>query len=344
MNHSILTQMDKFRTQNELAEFVTHEINISLNTESSLLFLYDTEANLLRLSAGTSQIEGIAEAKDNAGYTLPVDESTLPGWCALHNEALFFNKPEEIAGLGIPGYEASSAAVVSIRRYGKCIGVITAMNRPEGFTDETISELEKTAQELPPALSYIKMREDLDELEMRLSEMVTRITDGYTDEGNGHVNRVASLCSELSEIMDIPGNIRRKLWKGAIYHDVGKIQLQGRAPWEITRFHPTEGASYLKSVRVLKDIAPLVETSHERYDGTGFPSGLAGEQAPIEAWILALAEDLEEFSSKNRSDFFEDMILNFFRNHADSHHPLVIEALTVLVKSGTAEYILRGWK
>lgn len=338
--------MDKYRTTADLAQSVTDEINNSLKTESSLFFLYDAEMNLLQLMAGTPQMPVNPDADDNDEFTFPVDEFSFPGWCALHNEALFSNNPKdetEITAI-FCRYEAGNAAAVPVRRYGKCIGVILATDKPDGFTDDIVSEMQKSADELPLVLSYIKMREDLEDLEMHFSDLITRGADNCSVEGNGHVHRVAALCSELSAIMDIPENIRKKLWKGAIYHDVGKILLQGRAPWEITRFHPKEGASYLRSIRVLNDIAYLVETSHERYDGSGFPSGLAGDMVPIEAWILALAEDLEEFGRWHKSGFFEEMLRQYLLDRAESNHPIVVEALGVLVESGSLEKILRGWK
>ena len=343
MNNSFTEDMDKYRTIADLAQSVTQEINNSLKTQTSLFFLYDSEMNLLHLMAGSPQMP-VNPDKDD--FTFPADEFSFPGWCALHNEALFSDNPKDEAEITsvFCRYEADNAAVVPVRKYGKCIGVILALDRPGGFSGETILEMQKTADELYPALSYIKTREDLDDLEMHFSDMVIRGVESCTVEGSGHVHRVAALCSELSAIMDIPENVRRNLWKGAIFHDVGKILLQGRAPWEIERFHPKEGGSYLRSVRILKEIATLVETSHERYDGSGFPSGLAGDMVPIEAWILALAEDLEEFSQNNKTGFFEDMLRQFFLNHAESHNPLVVEALGVLINSGTTEKILRGWK
>ncbi len=275
-----------------------------------------------------------------------VDSFSFPGWCALHNEALFSNNPKDEAEITaiFCRREADNAAVVPVREYGKCIGVILMMDKPGGFTNEGLEEIQQIADELHPVLSYINMREELEDLEVHFADMISRMVDSCTIEGSGHTHRVAALCSELSAIMDIPERTRRKLWKGAIFHDVGKILLQGRQPWEITRFHSREGASYLRSIRVLMDVAHIVETSHERFDGSGFPSGLAGDVVPIEAWILAFAEDLEEFSHNNKTGFFEDMLRQFFVNNCESHHPSVVEALSVLANTDSLENILRGWK
>lgn len=353
MNNFFSWDMDKYRTIADLAQSVTDRIINLFKAEASLFFLADAETDRLRLIAGSPPLPFKPGDRDLSGtsgnnddFTVSIDEFSFPGWCALHNEALFSNNPKDetdITGI-FCRFKAGNAGAVPIRRYGKCIGVILAMDKQEGFTDDDLAEMQKIADELPPVLSYVAMREDLEDLETHFSDMVTRGVDNCTVEGSGHVHRVAALCSELSAIMDIPENIRRKLWKAAIYHDVGKILLQGRAPWEIERFHPGEGASYLRGIRVLKDIACIVETSHERYDGSGFPSGLAGDVVPIEAWILALAEDLEEFSHQNQAGFFEDILRQYFLNNAESHHPLVMEALGALINSGAPENVLRGWK
>ena len=338
MSRSNFAHPGRFQSVPEFVKFITDDLKETFRCENAFLYLYDKDLNLLE-KAG---VENFIKTEDK--HSIEVDESTFPGWCALYNEEVFSNDLSTGKRTsGLPDEDKiKNLAVIPINTYGKLEGVLVLFNKSEDFDRESVSDLKSNADDIPLSLSYVKMREDLENLEIHFGDMITRNTDFLTPESEGHVLRVAGLCSQMAIVLDISDTIRQKIWKAAIFHDVGKILMLGREPWEIERFHTREGAAYLRSINVLTDIAYIVETSHERYDGTGVPSALGGDVIPVEAWILALAEDIEEFNHQHKTDFFEDMLLNFYKKNAPGHHPAVVEALSVLVDSGNLEKILRG--
>jgi putative nucleotidyltransferase with HDIG domain len=86
----------------------------------------------------------------------------------------------------------------------------------------------------------------------------------------------------------------------AILHDIGKIGTYEAIldkPGELTaeeikmiRRHPAQGADILSPLRAMREIIPIIKHHHERYDGSGYPDGLAGDEIPFEARILAIAD------------------------------------------------------
>jgi HD-GYP domain-containing protein (c-di-GMP phosphodiesterase class II) len=89
----------------------------------------------------------------------------------------------------------------------------------------------------------------------------------------------------------------------ALFHDVGKLAVPeaillkseklGDLDWVVVRRHPEEGARLIEHLGFLEDALPAIRHHHERYDGTGYPSKLAGENIPLGARIIHLADALD---------------------------------------------------
>jgi putative nucleotidyltransferase with HDIG domain len=117
----------------------------------------------------------------------------------------------------------------------------------------------------------------------------------------GHSRRVAAyslLAAERLGLRD-PAFLRA-LETGALLHDVGKIGVPDSillktgmlddAEWEAMRRHPERGASLARGADALEGAAPIIASHHERYDGRGYPAGLAGQDIPLGARIVAVAD------------------------------------------------------
>ena len=121
--------------------------------------------------------------------------------------------------------------------------------------------------------------------------------EGFSE---AHAEEVARLAGDVAARLGAPPAMVALCRVGGVVHDVGKIALPDRivlAPgplddedWEVMRRHPALGEQLVRRVPELRHLARLVRHHHERYDGTGYPDGLAGTDIPLEARILAAVD------------------------------------------------------
>jgi putative nucleotidyltransferase with HDIG domain len=119
-------------------------------------------------------------------------------------------------------------------------------------------------------------------------------------ETKGHTDRVAKLALELARELNVKGEDLTHIRRGALLHDIGKIAIsdtillkEGNCTpeeWEIIQQHPQYGYDMLKEVKYLKPSLDIVLYHHEKWDGSGYPAGLAGENIPFSARIFAIID------------------------------------------------------
>ncbi|MFA5843215.1 MAG: HD-GYP domain-containing protein [Coriobacteriia bacterium] len=129
--------------------------------------------------------------------------------------------------------------------------------------------------------------------------------DPYT---RGHSERVAAYSQQIARAMHLDEKSVSKLEWAGLLHDLGKIGISNRTlqkPSTLTRDefdeikrHPGIGAHILESVTFLHDVVPAVAAHHERLDGSGYSLGLTGDDIPLEARILAVADSYDAMTSQ----------------------------------------------
>ena len=121
--------------------------------------------------------------------------------------------------------------------------------------------------------------------------------DPYT---RGHSERVAAVSRTVAQKLGLPEEVQHKVWIGALLHDVGKIGVEDRIlrksgvltpeEYEQMKLHTVMGADILSRIQELKEVIPAVRWHHEAWAGGGYPDGLRGEQIPLLARIVAVAD------------------------------------------------------
>jgi putative nucleotidyltransferase with HDIG domain len=124
----------------------------------------------------------------------------------------------------------------------------------------------------------------------------------------GHSKTVARYSHVLAGACGIRDAARLdRIGKGALLHDAGKMAIPDAilkkpgplAPkeWDVIRKHPVVGYGLVRDVKLVPEVGNIILCHHERYDGTGYPKGLAGEKIPLEARIFAVADTLDAVTS-----------------------------------------------
>jgi putative nucleotidyltransferase with HDIG domain len=171
---------------------------------------------------------------------------------------------------------------------------------------------------------------------LRALSMALDVRDRETE---GHAQRVARYMDLMARELRSPKLDVRTLRRGALLHDVGKIgipdeilrktgELDG-AQWRIMKRHPAYGARILAGIPYLSGAAEIVHHHHERFDGSGYPEGLAGEDIPLGARVFALADALDAMTSDRpyrRAMSLEDAITEIERCSGKQFDPAIVSA------------------
>lgn len=149
--------------------------------------------------------------------------------------------------------------------------------------------------------------EDMDAMFVGTLEALTAAIDAKDRYTSGHSLRVAHLSQLLAHSMGLPDDIVKRVHVAGLVHDVGKIGVPeavlcktGRlseSEFSRVKQHPEIGHRILKDIPQLEDILPGVLHHHERWDGAGYPHGIAGMDIPQVARIIALADSFDAMSS-----------------------------------------------
>ncbi len=131
--------------------------------------------------------------------------------------------------------------------------------------------------------------------------------DARDRETEGHSLRVSSVATKLGEALAFTHQQLKVLERGSLLHDIGKIGISdtilhkpgplNEEEWKIMKRHPDIGAKIVEGIPFLQDTIPLIRHHQERWDGTGYPSGLAGEDIPILARMFSIVDAFDALTS-----------------------------------------------
>ena len=160
--------------------------------------------------------------------------------------------------------------------------------------------------------------------------------DHYTSE---HSNRIAFLAQETARILACSDEFIDRLRFAAILHDVGKIGVPDyilNKPGQLTnkeriimQKHPDIGGKLIANIEELEDVALIVRAHHEKFDGTGYPDGLRGEEIPFAARIIAVADvytAITDDRSYKKARSSSDAIQLIIRQSGKHFDPQVVDA------------------
>ncbi|MCL5745459.1 MAG: HD domain-containing protein, partial [Acidobacteria bacterium] len=124
----------------------------------------------------------------------------------------------------------------------------------------------------------------------------------------GHCERLALLSLALGLAMDLPADQLVALHRGGYLHDIGKVGMPdsilfkegplNEEEWVVMRSHPVKGVEICKPLSSLEPVLPIIRSHHEKWDGTGYPDRLKGEEIPLLARILQVADIYDALTSQ----------------------------------------------
>jgi HD-GYP domain-containing protein (c-di-GMP phosphodiesterase class II) len=235
-------------------------------------------------------------------------------------EAVLARLPERPlrAVFGIRASEGPAAlASVPMRIRGRVIGVAAAVRHPSirAFSPAEVVPLQELADQAAMAIEqaslFAKVRSYASDLEISYDTTLRALMaalDTKDAATEGHSERVSRLTVAAAREMGVPEERMLDIERGALLHDVGKIGVPdsilrkpsnlNRKEWEAMQKHPLLAGLMVSKVGFLEGALPILLYHHERYDGSGYPFGLAEDKIPLEARIFAVVDAYDAMTSE----------------------------------------------
>jgi len=221
---------------------------------------------------------------------------------------LLVNELAEDRTFGWLGRHARRLLAVPLQRQEQILGCLFALDKEDGEFDSVDTKLlNSIANESAIYLENAMLFEDVHGLMMGLLHSLTSAVDAKDAYTCGHSERVALVSRHVGQQMGLTDRDVEQVYMAGLLHDVGKIgvpeavlQKTGKLTveeFEQMKRHPQIGARILQDIKQMREIIPGVLHHHERYDGRGYPYGLAGEKIPLMGRIICLADCFDAMTS-----------------------------------------------
>jgi putative nucleotidyltransferase with HDIG domain len=239
-----------------------------------------------------------------------------------------------------------SALLLPVFLKGKLTAMIAlAQRQSRDYTHADELEARQIADRVAVALSNARLVEELDRLNWGTLIALARTIDAKSPWTAGHSERAAELALKIGRVMDLEKQALDDLHRGALLHDIGKIAMPpailektGKLTdkeMEVMQAHPKIGARILEPIGAYAKAIPVVAQHHEWWDGSGYPSGLAGEEIDLLARIYAVADVYDALTSDRpyRSGLSREQVMDFIREKAGTQFaPPVVDAFVKVMK------------
>jgi putative two-component system response regulator len=192
-------------------------------------------------------------------------------------------------------------------------GLDTVEDRVRGLeagADDYFAKPAAPAEVLARVRGALRTKQLTDELEAAEAVLYTlaRAVEGKDPGTRGHCERLSELAVMLGAKLGLPARDLGALRRAGIVHDIGKVSVPDRillkpgpldaGEWETMRRHPEEGVRIVAPLRSFQDVLPVVRHHHERFDGSGYPDGLRGEEIPVTARVLQVVDVYDALTSE----------------------------------------------
>ena len=277
-----------------------------LNAKISSIMLLDEESNELVIAAA----HGLSENYIQKG-PIKVGES-------IAGRVIKEGRPIAVDDIGddprhaysdqarVEGLHSLLSVPLSLK--DRVIGVLNIYtDESHSFTPHEINLFTSLASQAAIAIENARLFESLEEIYIEVITALASAIDARDSYTHGHSHRVTEYAVVIAEALDLSPAEVDIIRNASILHDVGKIGIKEdilKKPGRLTEderkemeYHPFIGTKILQSVKLLEPVLPLVYHHHEWVDGSGYPDGLKGEDIPLGARIIAVADAFESMTS-----------------------------------------------
>jgi putative nucleotidyltransferase with HDIG domain len=251
---------------------------------------------------------GNGEAPGRFHYSKKLTNRCFAGGVSLLYSTLTGDDETKVTQSIADGAMASVLCVL-LRTPRKRLGVLH-LDRSfaqEPFTEDDLFLADALAAHVSAAIESAQLLRKQHDFFLKTITILAQAVELRDDYTGGHTQRVTKYATMLAEKLELPDDQIELVKLGGPLHDIGKIGIDDailRKPGKLTpeeyakmQKHTTMGAEILQTIPDMHPIIPMVRSHHERWDGTGYPDRLAGEDIPFLARIVAVADAFDAMTS-----------------------------------------------
>jgi response regulator RpfG family c-di-GMP phosphodiesterase len=292
-------------------------------------------------------------------FGLVLSDVHMPGRNGMALAAEIRSQFPATAVIMLTGDHDSSAVVASMRAgaidylmkpvtrdvLGRAVQRGLAWHRKESASRRTRQSLDRMLARRERQIA--RAVADLDAASATSVEALLRVLNLHDPDGHGHATRVAALSVDLARCLDVGAAALGPIRQASLLHDIGKVAIGEavlRKPsaldggeFDMVRQHPERGYEVLRHVPFLAEAAAIVRAHHEHFDGCGYARGLAGDDIPLGARIVALADSYDALTHDRpyrRAAGLEAAMHEIRRCSGRQFDPAVVDAFVHLRAAG----------
>ena len=282
-----------------------------------------------------------------AGWVAANDQPALIN--DVQNDPRYFRKAQTITD-----FVTRNMVCVPIRSKGRVIGVLQAINKNGGelFTEEDLENCWTLSNQVAIALENAHLYAELRETFLNTAEALAAAVEKRDPYTGGHIKRVVEYSMAIARHLSLPLNDMEDLRLAAVLHDIGKIGIKDSVLLKQARLdhdevahmreHPLVGEDILGHIEQMKSVRKIMRSHHEKWDGSGYPDGLKGENIPIHARIIAIADTFDAITTDRpyrKAADWNTAVQEIKRCSGRDYDPLLVEAFMRACDAGEVTII-----
>ncbi len=224
--------------------------------------------------------------------------------------------------------------------------VVSAKRSTQSYSQDDELVLSTLANQTAVVIENARLYEDLESTFIQTVGALANAIDMRDSYLSSHSEQIAKWAAEVAQLMGCTPQEVQAIYWGGLLHDIGKIGIANSilnkpskldaAEWEIIRKHTILGAQIVSPIKKLSNVAPIIEYSHERYDGSGYPCGLKGDEIPLGARIIGVVDSysaMRDERSYKKPVSHEDALTELVRNSGILFDPEVVRMFLAVIRN-----------
>ncbi|MBI9044624.1 MAG: PAS domain S-box protein [Anaerolineaceae bacterium] len=338
--------------QNSTIRSILRSALDGIGMDAALLYEYQPDSFSMKYIAGVGlKQDGLKNTSVNLRKGIMgriANEQLILTSENINNEIVQNNRKDVFVKEGFKKYFG-----VPLMTKGELKGVLEVMQRsPIENEKYKINLLESISNQIAIAIDNFQLYSGLSKVNLDLQIAYETTLEGWgktlelrDQEIEGHSERVTELTIQLAREIGLSHEEIVQVRRGALLHDIGKMGIPdsilhkpgplNEEEWKVMRQHPKMAYDYLKDIPFLSQAMDIPYCHHEKWDGSGYPNGLVGEQIPLTARLFAIVDVYDALSSNRpyREAWPHNKIIEYIQEQSGDHFdPSVVEVFLNRIK------------